>query len=935
MVEKVRKRDGSIVDFDSVKITAALEKAISAVRGGTVQSELDALTLKVVKELDNTYRGTIADMEGVQDIVEQVLMGSGYYDVAKAYILYRERHAQIRSEKQDEIFQKIEENRLSIIDRDGKKVNFSEQLLRNYIAQACKGYEGVVNVEDILRSVEASLYDNIPTGELSNLVVMTTRGLIEINPIYDVVTARMFLSTMYREVIGAHIRVEERAAYSEAFVKNMRQGVAIGRLDKAIGEFDLESLSKRLDPIRDEMIPYRGLQTLYDRYFTYDHGAEKHLETPQMFWMRVAMGLAINEPDRNAAAARFYDVLSKLEFVSSTPTLFHSGTAYPQMSSCYLTTVQDDLYDIFKAYSDNAQLSKWSGGLGNDWSNIRATGAFIKSTGVESQGVIPFLKISNDVTVAINRSGKRRGATCAYLEAWHLDVEDFIDLRRNTGDERRRTHDMSTAIWIPDLLLKRVQEDGKWTLFSPHEVPELHHTFGSMFERRYAEYEKMAAEGKLQMHKTVKAKDIWRHMLTQLFETGHPWITFKDPSNIRSPQDHVGVVHNSNLCTEITLNTSKDETAVCNLGSVNMARHVSKGQLDMRKLEETVKTGMRMLDNVIDLNAYPTVEAKNSNMRHRPVGLGIMGFQDALYQLDINFDSEEAVKFADQSMEAIAYYAIMASAELAKEKGSYQTYKGSKWDRGVFPQDTLDILEKERGIKINVPRGGTLDWTPVREAVRNYGMRNSNCMAIAPTATISNIAGCFPSIEPIYNEVYVKSNMSGDFTVVNRYLVEDLKKVGLWSKRMLEEIKNHDGSIQQINSIPTKLKEKYKNAFEIEPEWLIRIAAYRGKWIDQSQSLNIFTATSSGKRLSDIYLYAWAMGLKTTYYLRTLGASGIEKSTVDITKQKTRAEAEPITVASPVVIQKIQPMPEPQVPADVGSEVKACKIEDPDCEACQ
>ena len=689
-----------------------------------------------------------------------------------------------------------------------------------------------------------------------------------------------------------------------------------------------------------ELLTETSLQTLYDRYFIKEvNGKESRFETPQMFWMRVAMGIAINEKNKEEYAKTFYEVLSELRFVASTPTLFNSGTNFQQLSSCYLTTVEDDLAHIFKSYSDNAQLSKWSGGLGNDWSNVRATGALIKSTKVESQGVIPFLKIANDVTVAINRSGKRRGATCAYLEAWHMDVEEFIDLRRNTGDERRRTHDMDTALWIPDLFMKRILEDGVWTLFSPNEVPELHHIYGRAFEEQYKKYESMAEKGELQMYKKIKAKDLWRKIITSLYETGHPWVTFKDSCNIRSPQDHVGVVHSSNLCTEITLNTSKDETAVCNLGSINLSKMIKDGELNEELIKETTRIAMRMLDNVIDINYYPTKEAKNSNMKHRPIGLGIMGFQDALYALDINFDSESMVKFADESMELISYYAILASTELAEERGSYETFNGSKWSRDILPIDTIKLLEKERNMKIDVSLTSIKDWAVVREAIKKKGMRNSNCMAIAPTATISNISNCYPSIEPIYKVMYVKSNMSGQFTIVEEHLIEDLKALGLWNKNILEEIKFRDGSIQNINSIPKKIRDKYKTAFEISPEWLIKAAAHRGKWIDQSQSLNIFTDTESGKILSNIYITAWKMGLKTTYYLRSLGASSIEKSTVDVNKWKEKSEMAVVTVEKVKEVstsKQTDLKKEEVVQSDI--QAKACKIGlqgGEDCEACQ
>jgi ribonucleoside-diphosphate reductase alpha chain len=665
-----------------------------------------------------------------------------------------------------------------------------------------------------------------------------------------------------------------------------------------------------------------------------------------MMWMRVAMGLAINEKEKEKRALEFYEVLSTLRFVSSTPTLFHSGTPHAQLSSCYLNTVEDDLEHIFKVYGDNAQLSKWAGGVGTDWTNVRATGAYVKKADLESQGVVPFLKIANDVTVAINRSGRRRGATAVYLETWHMDIYDFLELRKNTGDERRRTHDMNTANWVPDLFMKRIREDKDWTLFSPDETPELHHIYGKAFEEKYEDYEKLAEEGKLILTKKVKARDLWKKMLAMLYETGHPWITFKDPSNIRSPQDHVGVVHNSNLCTEITLNTSKDETAVCNLGSVNLAMHMKGGKLNAELIENTVKTGMRMLDNVVDINFYPIEEAKNSNMKHRPVGLGLMGFQDALYMMGINFDSEECIKFADQSMETIAYYAILSSSELAKEKGTYESYKGSKWDRGLLPQDTVKLLEEERGEKIDVSKTETMDWKKVRDHVKEHGMRNSNCMSVAPTATISNICGAIPAIEPIYKNIYVKSNISGDFTIVNSYLIEDLKKLNMWDYEMLGKLKYQDGSIQNITEIPQALKEKYKETFEINPKWLIKAAAYRGKWIDQSQSVNIFFRGSSGKEISDIYFYAWEMGLKTTYYLRTLAASQVEKSTVNTAEHgSTHIRSQDTQVVSVKMEEEKKPeykakfavYNEKKAEGDKGKtdEPKLCKILDPDCEACQ
>ncbi|MEN9390545.1 MAG: Ribonucleotide reductase alpha subunit, partial [Candidatus Parcubacteria bacterium] len=661
----------------------------------------------------------------------------------------------------------------------------------------------------------------------------------------------------------------------------IKQGVAEKLYDERLLTFDLERVARELDMSRDLHLKYLGVATLADRYFVKAKSTKKFLEVPQFFWMRVALGVALAETGaREEWAIQFYNIVSTLRFVPSTPTLFHSGTPKPQLSSCYLNVVEDDLEHIFKVYGDNAQLSKWAGGIGTAWSKLRGTGAIIKKSGTASQGVIPFLKIANDVTVAINRSGRRRGATAVYLEAWHYDCEDFLELRKNTGDERRRTHDINTASWIPDLLMKRVREDGFWTFFSPDEVPDLTELYGRKFEEAYVRYEEMAAKGDIRLFKKVKAAEVWKKMLGMLFETGHPWITFKDPSNIRSPQDHVGVVHNSNLCTEITLNTSAEETAVCNLGSVNFAVHVTNGAFDINKIKETVTVGMRMLDNVVDINFYPTKEAKTSNLRHRPVGLGVMGFQDALYMLNIDFASERCVQFADTSMEVVSYYTILASVALARERGAYSTFAGSKWDRGLLPVDTVKLMEEERGEAIEVSRDTTLDWATVRAAIKQYGMRNSNCMAIAPTATISNIAGSIPAIEPIYKNIYVESNISGDFTVVNPYLVEDLKKMNLWNGAILNELKAKDGSIATIAGIPEVIKNKYKEVFEIDMRWIVRSAAYRGKWIDQSQSLNIFFRGTSGRELSEVYFYAWRMGLKTTYYLRTLAATQVEKSTV-------------------------------------------------------
>jgi len=809
-------------------------------------------------------------------------MKAMFFDVAKDYIIYRYEHAKERAEKKRETLEKLEENMLMVIKRSGERERFSPQKLRQSLLYAVNGYEKDIDIEGVIKQVQTEIYEDITTDEISRTLIMVLRSLIERDPAYSHAAARMLLSRIYKEVIGAdtidYTRLLEQ--HREAFISNIHKGISIGRLDTRLLDFDLPAIASKMVLQRDNKFMYLGLQTIYDRYLIRDPETKQLIETPQMFWMRVAMGTALNETDNVYWTEQFYHIMSDFLYTPSTPTLFHAGTPKPQLSSCYLNTVPDSLDGIFKSYADNAQLSKWSGGIGTDWTNIRGTGSFIKGTGVESQGVIPFLKIANDVTVAINRSGRRRGAACVYLETWHYDIEDFLELRKNTGDERRRTHDMDTANWIPDLFMKRVVADQDWTLFSPDETPDLHHIYGRAFERRYEMYEAKVDRGEIKLFKRIKARDLWKKMLTMLFETGHPWITFKDPSNIRSPQDHAGVVHNSNLCTEITLNTSEDETAVCNLGSLNFAAFVRNSAFDRPLMDHTVKIAMRMLDNVIDINYYPTQDARRSNMRHRPVGLGIRGYQDALYLLNIKFDSEAAVRFADESMETISYAALLASSELARERGAYETYHGSKWDRGILPQDTIDLLEQERGEKIAIPRGGLLDWASVRESIKKYGMRNSNALAIAPTATTANIVGCVPTIEPIYKNVYVKSNQAGDFIVVNHYLVDDLKRMNLWGEKMLEKIKYHDGSIQEIAEIPDTIKEKYKEVFEIDPVWLLRQAAVRGKWIDQSQSLNIYYRGTSGKEINDIYMAAWRLGLKTTYYMRTQAASQVEKSTL-------------------------------------------------------
>ncbi len=953
---QIVKRDKSVVDFNPDKIALAMQKAFLEVRKGADPSVVAALAAEVVKGLEAAYQEKTPTVENVQDAVEKQLMQAGFFDVAKAYILYRYEHTKEREEKKRATLEKMDHNQLWVLKRSGAKELFSMDKLRRSLSFAVKGFENVVNTEAILAQCRTELYEGIKTVDIGKALIMTVRAMIEHDPAYAKVAARLLLYINYKEVIGPDVIdfAKLETQYREAFVRNIKRGVEIERLDPKLLTFDLERLAKELDISKDDEFQYLGLQTLFDRYFVTDYPEKRTLETPQMFWMRIAMGTALGEKEnRHEWTVKFYGIMAKLLYTPSTPTLFHAGTHKPQLSSCYLNTVGDSLESIFKSYSDNSQLSKWSGGIGTDWTNIRGTGSYIKGTGVESQGVIPFLKIANDVTVAINRSGRRRGAACVYLETWHYDIESFLELRKNTGDERRRTHDMDTANWIPDLFMQRVREDADWTLFSPDETPDLHHIYGKRFAKKYAMYEQMAKDGKIKLFKTMKARDLWKKMLAMLFETGHPWMTWKDPSNIRSPQDHVGVVHSSNLCTEITLNTSDDETAVCNLGSLNLARFIKNGQYDVALAAEVVPVAMRMLDNVIDINYYPTEDAKRSNMRHRPVGLGLRGFHDALYQLNINFDSEACVEFADYSMEVISYYAFLASANLAKERGAYPTFRGSKWDRGLLPLDTIALLEDERGEKIDVNRTSRLDWSVVREAIKDYGMRNSNCLAVAPTATTANIVGCIPTVEPIYKNIYVKSNQAGDFIVINPYLVEDLKKLGLWDFEMMGKIKYHDGSIAAINEIPEHIRAKYKEVFEIDQRWLVKSAAYRAKWIDQSQSINLYFRSTSGKELSDMYFYAWSLGLKTTYYLRTLAISQVEKSTVDTQKfgathmrQNTPAASAPQTQPSAPVTPPPQPAPAPaptpmstpvSIPVSIKapSQMKACSIADPTCESCQ
>ncbi len=909
LTPKVKKRNGEIADFEPAKITIAVQKAFAAILGESRDAEAFDITRAVVDAIDLKFGGTafIPMVEDIQDLVENALMQRGYFTVAKSYIIYRYEHAKVREQQREEIAEKIVENQLIIEKRDGRREPWREEKLTRTLAWAARGYESVIDSAAVIARVQAEMYDGIKTKDIHDVLVMVVRSLIERDPAYSYIAARLLLMSMYREVIGPvdYTRLEEQ--HRQAFIDSIQEGVRLGQYDPRMLEFNLPALAEVLVVERDRDFKYLGLQTLDKNYFSREHGNRKLLETPQIFWMRVAMGIALAEKtpgERQAQAVEFYEVMSAMYYTPSSPTLYHAGLKKAQLSSCFLSTVPDDLHAIFDEFKDGAQLLKYAGGLGVDWSPVRSTGSLIKSTGVESQGVIPFLKIQNDVTISINRSGRRRGAAAVYLEYWHADIEDFLELRKNTGDERRRAHDLNTAVWIPDLFMKRIAEEGSWTLFSPSDVPDLHDLWGKRFDEAYARYEGQVEAGKLPGRR-IRASDLWKKHLTMLFETGHPWITWKDPCNVRSPQDHVGVVHSSNLCTEITLNTSATETAVCNLGSINLSSFVTSGRFDRDLVARVVPVAMRMLDNTIDINFYATEKTRASNMRHRPVGLGLRGLQDALYKLSYNFDSDEAVRFSDESMETIAYHAILSSALLSKERGAYETFKGSKWDRGIFPQDTLALLEAERSVKIDVPRHETLDWRLVREAVRKFGMRNSNTMANAPTASTANIAGCYPTIEPIYKNLYVKSNMAGDFMIVNEYLVEDLKKLGLWSEDMLEKIKYYDGSIQQIAELPPAIRDKYKEVFEMEPQWLIKAAAYRGRWIDQSQSLNIFYGGTSGKILSEIYQYAWSLGLKTTYYLRTMGASRIEKSTINLAKYGATSGTEGGAVASTVVVEEM------------------------------
>ena len=935
---QIIRRNGAVVPFEAPKIAIALMKAFLAVHGtqgaasASVREVVDALTQGVTRALMRSRPGGgTFHIEDVQDQVELGLMRGGHHEVARAYVLYRERRAQ---ERANQVQQQAPAAPALHVLENGQRVALDPRRLQSLIESACVGLGQDVKADPIVAETMRNLYDGVPMDEVYKASILAARTLIEKDPDYTYATARLLLHTIVREVLGRDVTQDQMAqAYTEYFPQFIQKGVDNELLDPRLLKFDLARLAAALKPQRDLQFDYLGLQTLYDRYFL--HVRKTRIELPQAFFMRVAMGLSLNEADPEARAIEFYEVLSSFDFMSSTPTLFNSGTLRSQLSSCYLTTVPDDLDGIYESIKENALLSKFAGGLGNDWTRVRALGSHIKGTNGESQGVVPFLKVVNDTAVAVNQGGKRKGAVCTYLETWHLDIEEFLELRKNTGDDRRRTHDMNTANWIPDLFMRRVMEKGTWTLFSPSNVPDLHDLFGAEFEKAYVAYEAKAASGELKPSKTVQATDLWRKILTMLFETGHPWITFKDACNVRSPQQHAGVVHSSNLCTEITLNTSDTETAVCNLGSVNLRQHLKNGQIDHEKLKKTITVAMRMLDNVIDINYYAVKKARDSNLRHRPVGLGLMAFQDSLYELRIPYASQEAVEFADRSMEAICYYAYWASTELAKERGQYSSYKGSLWDRGILPFDTLDMLAQARGGYVEVDRSSTLDWDALRKKIAQDGMRNSNCVAIAPTATISNIIGVDASIEPSFGNLSVKSNLSGEFTVINGGLVRDLKRLGLWDDVMIMDLKHFKGSLHPIDRVPADIKALYSTAFEVEPKWLVEAASRRQKWIDQAQSLNIYMAGASGKKLDDTYKLAWVRGLKTTYYLRTQSATHVEMSTVN-TRQLNAVSSGPEGVSAHAAEGSAATLasaaPGSTVPA---TDVKFTAIDDVACEACQ
>jgi len=914
---KVIRRNGTLTPFDANKIAIAMTKAFLAVEGTSASgsARIHETVKQLVTQISDSFNrrlpggGTI-HIEDIQDQVELLLMRSGEHKIARAYVLYREERRKVR--EQEELESHTARQQLHVTLHDGKVVPLDLKRLTHLVNSACVGLTDV-SAEHIIEDTQRNLFDKVPVNQVSKSLIMSARVLIEQEPNYSLVAARLLLDDLRSEALG-FLGIKDKATFEEmstlydTYLKAyIEKGVQLELLDKKLQSYDLTRLSAAIKPERDLQFNYLGLQTLYDRYFIHSHGVR--FELPQAFFMRVAMGLALNEKDKEKRAIEFYNLLSSFDFMSSTPTLFNSGTLRPQLSSCYLSTLPDDLDGIFAGIKDNALLSKYAGGLGNDWTNVRAMGARIKGTNGKSLGVVPFLSVANATAVAVNQGGKRKGALCSYLETWHKDIEEFLELRKNTGDERRRTHDMNTANWIPDLFMKRVHEEKEWTLFSPDEVPDLHDAYGKVFEEKYMAYEAKADRGEIHNFKKIPAINLWRKMLSMLFETGHPWVTFKDPCNLRSPQQHTGVVHSSNLCTEITLNTSQEEIAVCNLGSVNLISHMTENGLDYEKLRRTIHTAIRMLDNVIDINYYSVPQARYSNLKHRPIGMGLMAFQDALYKLGIPYTSNEAVEFADRSMEHVSYYAIEASTLLAEERGKYETYEGSLWSQGILPIDSIELLQQSRGNQyLDQDRQQTLDWNTLRNRVKTVGMRNSNVLAIAPTATIANICGVSQSIEPTYQNLFVKSNLSGEFTIINPYLVSDLKNANLWDEVMVNDLKYYNGSVAKIDRIPNNIKQLYATAFEIDPSWLVIAASRRQKWIDQAQSLNLYMAQPSGKKLDQLYRLAWIKGLKTTYYLRSMGATNTEKSTIhNGALNAVSAETEP----------------------------KACLITDPTCEACQ
>ena len=930
---RVIKRNGKVVPFEHDKIKIAVTKAFLSVESGgaaaseRIHNKVESITQGVLETFGRRMpSGGTLHIEEIQDQVELQLMRSEEHPVARNYILYREERAQERHKTSPKKPERKNESTITITKGTGEKVPLDVNRITKMIEHACEGLEDVkatIVVEEALKN----LYDGVSVSDMRASLIMSARTKVELEPNYSYVTARILLDELRAEALS-FLGVAEQSTqqemsgyYPKALQAFIEKGIELEMLNPELKNFDLDKIGKAINPQNDYKFTYLGLQTLYDRYFI--HSNDIRYELPQIFFMRVAMGLAIEEEDRENRAIEFYNLLSSFDYMSSTPTLFNSGTMRPQLSSCYLTTIPDDLDGIFSAMKDNALLSKWAGGLGNDWTPVRAMNSYIKGTNGKSQGVVPFLKVANDTAVAVNQGGKRKGAMCGYLESWHLDIEEFLELRKNTGDERRRTHDMNTANWVPDLFMKRMEQDEQWTLFSPGETPDLHDLVGKAFEEKYVEYEEKAKKGEMHQFKSVSAKDLWRKMLTMLFETGHPWITFKDSCNLRSPQQHSGVIHSSNLCTEITLNTSaNDEIAVCNLGSVNLANHMKDGHLDKTKIKQTVSTAIRMLDNVININYYSVETAKNSNFKHRPIGLGLMGFQDALYMQNMPYCSEDAVEFADRSMELISYYAILASTELAKERGSYESFEGSLWSKGILPKDSINILEENRGGEyLKVDRSETLDWEKLRKKVIKDGMRNSNVMAIAPTATISNITGVTQSIEPTYQNLYVKSNLSGEFTIVNPHLVRKLKEINLWDDVMINDLKYFEGSLVEISRIPDDIKKLFSTAFEIEPKYIVESASRRQKWIDQAQSLNLYIGNADGKKLDITYRMAWLSGLKTTYYLRSIAATQTEKSTVQQGKLNAVSAATDNSNSHEL--------------GEAAAVPDACSLDDPDCEACQ